>query len=1158
MVPAVLCPIGTIQSLPGRTITSRTKKHSRNSLFPEISRHALVLPHKMFALRTFSITFVPELRKKARLEHSSILQILSATVGNEVALQEPNVESDKVAMGGGASDDPSEAVDSLETDELAEVGESAIAESSPIIGQSKRPGVIRKNETPRIPNEELVPGATFTGKVRAIQSFGAFVDFGASTDGLVHISRLSDSFVKEVTNVVSIGQEVTVRVLEANTETGRIALTMRASDDPNRPRREQASDNSSSSGESSGKVVRTGKIAGKFSPKKREETQKSSKLRKGQTLEGKVKNMIRTGAFISLPDGEEGFLRSSEVNEGFGKISGSMGLQVGQDVTVRVLRIERGRVSLTMKKEEDMTSLNMQLNQGVTEVATNPFELAFRKNSVIAAFLDEQERLQKVTEPPEAGSEVEEHNQEKKIEAIADTVHSGEEVASTEQVIDDKMAEIVTGIAESIEKDEVSETPESKDALTDFSMEQANESSTLSTEQVVDSGSTRKEVGEVQVDEEEEHSETPQTKDVLTNGIADQVDESSKFSTEQVVDNETTSKNMTEVQGNKYKVMDSTSVEAKDASVTDPAEIEESARLEPEKLGTTLEANLEGVSSDSQERADSDSNGAVSQVNPFSEDVNVSENAIPELDTIAEQREVVIGQSFSTSTSEQGNIHSSNEVATIIDQPSSVNDNDLEIKSETNVDVSANAGTISAALVKQLREETGAGMMDCKKALAETGGDLEKAREFLRKKGLASAEKAASRIAAEGRISSYIHDSRIGVLIEVNCETDFVSRGEIFRELVEDLAMQVAASPRVQYVSVGDISEDIVSKEREIELQKEDLLNKPEQIRAKIVDGRIGKILGELSLLEQPYIKNDKLIVKDWIKQTIATLGENIQVRRFVRYNLGEGLEKKNQDFAAEVVAQTAAKKSPSEPAAELGVEAESSTTAEDVKPPEKQSALISAALVKKLREETGAGMMDCKKALTETDGDLEKAQEFLRKKGLASADKKSGRIAAEGRVGSYIHDSRIGVLIEVNCETDFVSRGDIFKQLVEDLAMQVVACPQVQHVSVEDISNEVVNKEREIEMQREDLLAKPEGIREKIVDGRMAKRLGELALLEQPFIKDDTLLVKDVVKQAVATLGENIRVRRFIRYNLGEGLEKKTNDLAAEIAKQTASKEQD
>ncbi|MBA0817010.1 hypothetical protein Gohar_001612 [Gossypium harknessii] len=422
-------------------------------------------------------------------------------------------------------------------------------------------------------------------------------------------------------------------------------------------------------------------------------------------------------------------------------------------------------------------------------------------------------------------------------------------------------------------------------------------------------------------------------------------------------------------------------------------------------------------------------------------------------------------------------------------------------------------------------------MMDCKKALLETGGDIVKAQEFLRKKGLASADKKASRVTAEGRIGSYIHDSRIGVLVEVNCETDFVSRGDIFKELVDDLAMQVAASSQVQYLVPEDVPEEIVNKEREIEMQKEDLLSKPEQIRSKIVEGRIRKRLEELALLEQPYIKNDKLVVKDWVKQTIATIGENIKVKRFVRFNLGEGLEKKSQDFAAEVAAQTAAK-----PVSTVRKEQPASLEAKETD--QKPAVAVSAALVKQLREETGAGMMDCKKALSETGGDLEKAQEYLRMKGLSTADKKSSRLAAEGRIGSYIHDSRIGVLIEVNCETDFVGRSEKFKELVDDLAMQVVACPQVQFVSIEDIPVSTVSKEKELEMQREDLASKPENIREKIVEGRVSKRLGELALLEQPYIKDDSVLIKDLVKQTVAAIGENIKVRRFVRFTLGETVE--------------------
>jgi elongation factor Ts len=210
----------------------------------------------------------------------------------------------------------------------------------------------------------------------------------------------------------------------------------------------------------------------------------------------------------------------------------------------------------------------------------------------------------------------------------------------------------------------------------------------------------------------------------------------------------------------------------------------------------------------------------------------------------------------------------------------------------------------------------------------------------------------------------------------------------------------------------------------------------------------------------------------------------------------------------------------------------------------------ITAQLVKELREKTGAGMMDCKKALKENEGNIDKSIEWLRQKGIASADKKSGRTAAEGLVHSYIHfGGRIGVLVEVNCETDFVARGDRFKDLVNDVAMQIAACPNVEYVSVSDIPQEIAAKEKEIEMGRDDLGKKPENIKEKIVQGRIEKRLKELSLLDQPYIKDQNLTIEELVKQAIAELGENIQVRRFIRFNLGEGIEKEETDFAAEVA---------
>ena len=216
----------------------------------------------------------------------------------------------------------------------------------------------------------------------------------------------------------------------------------------------------------------------------------------------------------------------------------------------------------------------------------------------------------------------------------------------------------------------------------------------------------------------------------------------------------------------------------------------------------------------------------------------------------------------------------------------------------------------------------------------------------------------------------------------------------------------------------------------------------------------------------------------------------------------------------------------------------------------------ISAKAVKELREKTGAGMMDCKKALTENDGDMTKAIEWLRQKGTISADKKQGRVAAEGLVESYIHTGgRIGVLVEVNCETDFVARREEFQELVKNIAMQIAACPNVEFVKVEDIPEETVTKEKESEMGRDDLDGKPDNIKEKIVSGRIDKRLNEIALLPQPYIRDQSITVEELVKQSIAQLGENIQVRRFVRFVLGEGIEKEESNFADEVAAQTGQK---
>ena len=213
----------------------------------------------------------------------------------------------------------------------------------------------------------------------------------------------------------------------------------------------------------------------------------------------------------------------------------------------------------------------------------------------------------------------------------------------------------------------------------------------------------------------------------------------------------------------------------------------------------------------------------------------------------------------------------------------------------------------------------------------------------------------------------------------------------------------------------------------------------------------------------------------------------------------------------------------------------------------------FTSADVMKLREQTGVGMMDCKKALVAVDGNMEEAVKYLREKGMASAAKKADRIAAEGIVASYIHmGGKIGVLIEVNCETDFVARSDQFLQLVHDLTMQIAAAkPEV--VSIEDVDPAKVAAEKEI------LLAqakneggnKPQAVIDRMVEGRINKYYKEVCLLEQEFVKDPSITVKQLITQTVAAIGDKITVRRFVRYEMGEGLEKRKDNFVDEIASQ-------
>ena len=217
----------------------------------------------------------------------------------------------------------------------------------------------------------------------------------------------------------------------------------------------------------------------------------------------------------------------------------------------------------------------------------------------------------------------------------------------------------------------------------------------------------------------------------------------------------------------------------------------------------------------------------------------------------------------------------------------------------------------------------------------------------------------------------------------------------------------------------------------------------------------------------------------------------------------------------------------------------------------------ITAAMVKELRELTGAGMMDCKKALGETDGNMDEAVEYLRKNGQAKAEKKASRIAAEGIVDSYIHmGGKVGVLLEVNCETDFVAKGDDFKAFVHDVALQIAAANPL-YVKREEVPQEIIEKEREIALAQINndpkMASKPDMVKTKIIDGKIETYYKENCLLDQAFVKDSSKTINQLTIEQTAKCGEKVTIRRFVRYSMGEGLEKRNENFAEEIAKATA-----
>lgn len=426
-MPVVPYSISNTALISGTVFRTRKSNCSTRCTLSRKTTVQMLSPQSFLLPLSTSFRLFPPYSRGCSLHHRSSIQLVSAT-GTDVAVEEPDSP---------VADEDSSGVAEVSSSEADSGKPSSSSDGSPTSAQSKRTRPVKKSEMPPVTNEELVPGALFTGKVRSIQPFGAFIDFGAFTDGLVHVSMLSDSYVKDVGSVVSVGQEVKVRLVDVNMETGRISLTMRENDTPK-------------SGDKAGPGRRNALKPGQ----RKGEVKKVSKFVKGQDLEGTVKNKTRSGAFISLPEGEEGFLPiSEEIDEGFASAMGESSLETGQEVSVRVLRIARGQITLTMKKEEDVAKMDLQFNQGVVHTATNPFVLAFRKNKDIAAFLDEREKIGEVAErpvTPKVSEELEANVGQSKT--LSESPEKQDQLVSSDKA----MVDISSSVDETVENGEAS------------------------------------------------------------------------------------------------------------------------------------------------------------------------------------------------------------------------------------------------------------------------------------------------------------------------------------------------------------------------------------------------------------------------------------------------------------------------------------------------------------------------------------------------------------------------------------------------------------------------------------------------------------------------------------------------------------------------------
>ena len=478
MTPVIHCSVGNISLFHiGSIRSSREIQIRRLQGSARYSRVASPSPRRLLHPQTaFHLISIYKTRSWSSAQRQRTLS--AATVGTDVTVEDQNP-----SPSGETSDENSDeaAPDAVEASEQAEASTDQ-ASSARKLGRN-----IRKSEMPPLTDEDLVPGASFTGKVRSIKPFGVFVDIGAFTEGLVHISRVSDGFVKDISSLFTVGQEVSVKLLEANKETGRISLTMREGDDYVKPKKEAPK--ATTGGRSATATPRS-------SPRQTKERQEAkatseSKYAPGQSLNGTVKSTTRAGTFVTLPDGSEGFLPREEEAVALFTLIGQSAMEVGKQIRVKVLNVAQGQATLTMKDveddEDDLQTLNTELKRDWSR-GTNAFELAFRRNKEISAFLDQREKTKvpevqaaagvAVVEADSSASATETEGKEEvsfSVEAATTSVEeaapvdeeSGEELSSVAEVATD----IPAPVSEASSQEGIEDSTSVADAADDQTVE---------------------------------------------------------------------------------------------------------------------------------------------------------------------------------------------------------------------------------------------------------------------------------------------------------------------------------------------------------------------------------------------------------------------------------------------------------------------------------------------------------------------------------------------------------------------------------------------------------------------------------------------------------------------------------------------------------------